>query len=925
VRRTFALVLAAMMAVLLMGAASASAQDKVLVFSKTAAFRHDSIPQGIAAIEAIGAANNLTVDKTEDASAFTTANLAQYKAVIWLSTTGDVLNASQQTAFEGYIRAGGGYVGVHAAADTEYDWPWYGQLVGAWFKSHPATQQATVRVTDRVHPSTRDLPEVWTRTDEWYDYQRNPRADVHVLADLQESSYSGGTMGSDHPIAWCRQFDGGRTWYTGMGHTQESFSDPAFRSHLAGGILWAAGKVSGDCSVAPQPEPCDPGSDEFDGPTLDCRWSTIVRENRSAWSLSGGALRITTENGDLWDGGNNARNVFLQKAPSGGYELSTKVTIDSTGGSEQAGLVIYQDDDNYFKAGFIARDGRRWFEVVQELGRQTRHDGTLDEVQVPADFPSTVYLKLTQLEGTVTAYMSQDGTSWTPVGRTGTVSSFTAPKIGLLALTNDDAYVTTAAFDWFRVQAVGAGEDTTPPTIGATPDGLRTSGGQFLNYAEVTVNANDLGSGVKTVEYALGDGAFQAYSGPVRLTGAGQRTLRYRATDNAGNTSAIGSTTVTIATPPSCAAVTAEPGFKAVYDGTVQSLTDWSMAGPGGFDPNAAECGIDSWGGMGLLWYSRQPLQSPYTIRTEWRIYSDDDNSGVFIGFPEPRNDPWNPVAEGYEIQIDPTDDDPTRRTGSVYSFQAANAAALALAVKPHGQWNVMEVEVAGQLIVIRINGVEVNRYTSPHPERDPSSGYFGIQNDGAGADVTYRSVQVKGGGLEPDPTPTPTPTATPTATPTVTPTPTPTPGPTEQTSEITASVPNQLSLTLSTDMITFPPIVPGIAHDYDASLTALVSSSVRNTVLSVYDAGSGTGKLSNGASEFGSPVMVRATNAANPQRTFGALSGASHPLALLDYPNLANKDAVAIDVRQSVAATDALQSGRYSKAITFRLSAGTP
>ncbi len=160
---------------------------------------------------------------------------------------------------------------------------------------------------------------------------------------------------------------------------------------------------------------------------------------------------------------------------------------------------------------------------------------------------------------------------------------------------------------------------------------------------------------------------------------------------------------------------------------------------------------------MGLLWYGKQQLQSPYTIRAEWRIYADDDNSGLFIGFPDPGDDPWKPVAEGYEIQIDPTDGDPTRRTGSVYSFQAANAASLALALKPHGEWNVMEVQVDGQLIVIRLNGVEINRYTSPHPERDPSAGFFGIQNDGTGADVSYRSVQVKGGGLEAEPTPTPT------------------------------------------------------------------------------------------------------------------------------------------------------------------------
>ena len=251
--------------------------------------------------------------------------------------------------------------------------------------------------------------------------------------------------------------------------------------------------------------------------------------------------------------------------------------------------------------------------------------------------------------------------------------------------------MTTAAFDWFHLERISGGEDTTPPTVTATPDGLRTSDGQFLNSATVALAATDLGSGVDKVEYALGNGAFQPYTTPVKVPATG--AVRYRASDQAGNTSAIGSVTVTIATAPNCRPRAAEPGFKRLYDGTTQSLADWSFAGPGGFDPDdGGECVLDTWGGMGLLWYGKQQLQSPYTIRAEWRMYADDDNSGVFIGFPDPGDDPWKPVAEGYEIQIDPTDADPTRRTGSVYSFQAANAAALALALKPHGQWNVMEV-----------------------------------------------------------------------------------------------------------------------------------------------------------------------------------------------------------------------------------------
>jgi type 1 glutamine amidotransferase len=231
---------------------SAAPLTRVLVFSKTAGFRHSSIPNGIAAIQQLGSANGFTVVATEDASQFTTANLAQFQAVIWLSTTGDVLNATQQTAFQSYIAAGGGYVGIHAAADTEYDWAWYGGLVGAYFASHPAIQTAQVRVEDSANPSTSHLPTNWSRSDEWYNYRTNPRPNVRVLMNLNESSYSGGTMG-DHPITWCQAYGGGRAWYTGLGHTEQSYTDSNFTRMLLGGIQIAAGSVAANCSPGPAP------------------------------------------------------------------------------------------------------------------------------------------------------------------------------------------------------------------------------------------------------------------------------------------------------------------------------------------------------------------------------------------------------------------------------------------------------------------------------------------------------------------------------------------------------------------------------------------------------------------------------------------------------------------------------------------------
>ena len=412
--------------------AAASEGYPVLVFSKTAGFRHDSIPAGVAAIERLGAEHGFAVDATEDAAAFTPENLVRYKAVVFLSTTGDVLDAGQQAAFEGYIRGGGGFAGIHAAADTEYDWPWYGGLVGAYFRSHPAIQEATVRFEDRANPSTAHFAPTWTRTDEWYDYRTNPRADVKVLASLDESSYDGGGMGGDHPITWCQRYDGGRSWYTGMGHTAESFADESYLRMLLGGIRLAAGDAAGDCR----------------------------------------------------------------------------------------------------------------------------------------------------------------------------------------------------------------------PETGYTP----------------------------------------------------------------------------------------------LFDGTQASLDQWAHAGPGGFTLENGT--ISSVGGMGLLWFPVRTF-SDYSLKVDWMM-PGDDNGGVFVGFPNPGGDPWAPVSAGHEIQIDATDADPTRTTGSVYSFKAPDTALREANLNEPGEWNSYDIRVSGQHVEVYLNGVKINDYTS---ERAISDGYVGVQNDGDGLDISYRNIRVRAGG----------------------------------------------------------------------------------------------------------------------------------------------------------------------------------
>lgn len=222
----------------------AAERPRVLVFSKTAGFRHGSIPTGIKTMVELGKEHGFDVVTTEDAARFNEKDLRPLSCVVFLNTTGDVLDDAQQKHFETFIRNGGGYVGVHSAADTEYDWPWYGQLVGAWFKTHPRIQPAKINVEDRTFPATSMLPPVWDRTDEWYVYRDNPRPNVKVLMSLDETSYEGGGMNGDHPTSWYHDFDGGRAFYTGGGHTNESYAEPLFRKHLTGAIMWASGKVA---------------------------------------------------------------------------------------------------------------------------------------------------------------------------------------------------------------------------------------------------------------------------------------------------------------------------------------------------------------------------------------------------------------------------------------------------------------------------------------------------------------------------------------------------------------------------------------------------------------------------------------------------------------------------------------------------------
>jgi len=239
-KRVFVFLLAA---VLFFPACAQDEDEKisVLVFSKTVGFRHSSIPNGVKCMIELGMEHGWSVTSTEDASLFTDDFLKNFDVVVFNNTTQDIFNEEQQEAFKRYYTSGKGFVAIHAAADTEYDWEWYGKMVGGYFKSHPRQQNAKVNIINKDHASTNMLPDEIKRRDEWYDF-KNINPDIIVLATLDETSYKGGKMNNNHPIVWYHEFEGGRIFYTGFGHTNETFDDPLIQKHILGGIKYAIGK-----------------------------------------------------------------------------------------------------------------------------------------------------------------------------------------------------------------------------------------------------------------------------------------------------------------------------------------------------------------------------------------------------------------------------------------------------------------------------------------------------------------------------------------------------------------------------------------------------------------------------------------------------------------------------------------------------------
>ncbi|QHT68811.1 carbohydrate-binding protein [Rhodocytophaga rosea] len=324
-------------------------QPRILVFSKTAAFRHASIEAGQKAFFALGKQHGFAVDTTENASRFTEENLKKYQAVVFLNTTGDVLNNEQQNAFERYIQAGGGYLGLHAAADTEYGWPWYNKLAGAWFESHPNpdnVQKGTFVVVDKTHPATSFLPEKWERTDEFYSY-KNISSAIKVLVKIDEKTYRGGTNGDNHPMAWYQEFDGGRSFYTAGGHTDATFSEPLFVKHLYAGLHYVMGGNS--------PKPLDYTKVKTKRMPEENRFSKVILEEKLDEPME---LTVLPDNRVLFV--ERKGGVKLYSPATGKVKLiatipvNTKVTDKKgTVGNDEGGLLSITKDPDFAKNGWI--------------------------------------------------------------------------------------------------------------------------------------------------------------------------------------------------------------------------------------------------------------------------------------------------------------------------------------------------------------------------------------------------------------------------------------------------------------------------------------------------------------------------------------------------------------------------------------------
>jgi PKD repeat protein len=511
---------------------------RALIFSKTAAFRHDSIPAGTTAIKNLGTTANFQVDSTEDGTMFRDDILSHYKVVIFLSTTGDVLTDDQQAAFERFIRAGGGYVGIHSAADTEYKWAWYGQLVGAYFRNHPnGTPTANVLVEDTTDPSDAGLPATWQRTDEWYNYQSpvnpvengggddyDPRntSGIHVLLKADESTYAedDGSDGvdDDHPISWCHRYDGGRSWYTGMGHTQASFQEAGFLSHILAGIRIAAGNLpSAACGVAAVNQ--NPTVTTSRTPSGNVTTGTSIAFTANGSDPDGDTLTYSWDFGDT--GTSTQQNPSHTYAAAGTY--AAKVTVsDGKRGTATSTLTV----------------------VVTQPNRNPSVTASRTPAGSVTTGSSIAFSAVgTDADGDALTYSWDFGDTGTATGATAP-HSYTSPGTYSAKVTVSDGKGGTGT-DTLTVTVTQANRD---PVVNAS----RTPAGNVDKGTEVSfaATATDADGDALTYAWDFGDGGTSTDQNPKHTyAAAGVYTAKVTASDGKGGTGSA-ALTVTVTGPP---------------------------------------------------------------------------------------------------------------------------------------------------------------------------------------------------------------------------------------------------------------------------------------------------------------------------------------------------------------------------------------
>jgi len=226
---------------------------QVLLFTKSISYpnRHNSISDGVEMFQELSSKNSFGLTWTDDAAIFDdTSRLNNMDVIVFLNTSGIILNESQKKAFQDYIHNGGNFVGIHSASYTFVnDWPWYAKLLGAWWNRHPGIHTAVVKVENANHPSTVHLPSSWIITEEWFNFQ-NISDKINVLLTVNEKTYPGGKMPNYHPIAWYQDnFEGGRSFFTLLGHTEEIYHDPLYQQHITGALWWAAMGIELDTNL----------------------------------------------------------------------------------------------------------------------------------------------------------------------------------------------------------------------------------------------------------------------------------------------------------------------------------------------------------------------------------------------------------------------------------------------------------------------------------------------------------------------------------------------------------------------------------------------------------------------------------------------------------------------------------------------------